>query len=225
MPKTTKTTFCRVQFFNFFPLNSFYFSKNCLSNTISLTYFEWFSSLIHKNHTPTISIIQLCYRTAFYPYFYSFVLLQFSVPFHLNSVGHSWTYYILLQLCIKSSIKEILNLSNISIVCLEYSFLKYLVITSCFSFSKRSPNTTKPPLGSHSNFILCIIVSMSTRYDAKDSLVSLVISGLASQPSPILPDLMTPIFDFLVLLCNEVCSECVRICKFSNLLSCLSSFI
>lgn len=79
-------------------------------------------------------------------------------------VGHSWTYYILLQFCIKSSIKEILNLSNISIVCLEYSFLKYLVIVSCFSFSKRSPNTTKLPLGSLSNFILCIIVSMSTRY-------------------------------------------------------------
>ena len=136
---------------------------------------------------------------------YSFVIIRVIILISINffiaqrtfssvlDVGHSWTYYILLQLRIKSSIKEILNLSNILIVCLEYSFLKYLVITSCFSFSKRSPNTTKPPLGSHSNFILCIIVSMSTRYDGIDSLLSILISGLASQLSPILPDLMTPI--------------------------------
>lgn len=76
-------------------------------------------------------------------------------------------------------------------------------------------------------------VSFSMLYGDSDLLLSEFTSVLASQLSPILPDLETPItfffLDFLPLLpsflCKLECSPLVNICKFSNLLSFFTLFI
>lgn len=52
---------------------------------------------------------------------------------------------------------------------------------------------------------------MSTRYDSEDILLSSVISGLASQPSPKLPDFLTPI-NRLNLSLLLFFNKCKRLC-------------
>ena len=83
-----------------------------------------------------------------------------------------------------------------------------------------------------SRIIFSNIVSMSTRYDTEDSLISSVISGLTSQSSPILPDLTTPIIlpklSLIIsfcLLCSAVCSDRNKTFRFSTLLSVVISLI